>query len=159
MKKILKDERGDMPFLTLFIMLAVVMIMSFVLLYATVKINSINIRNAFKMELNNVSASIYADTFHSQREANLMSYMADIHISQAYLKALEEGFIEGVQEKVPLETDDYSLTDIGIQFMKYDDRIEYIATGLVTFKINMFGQLFPPIEQEIRLTGTHNTKY
>ena len=29
------------------------------------------------MELNNVSARIYADTFHSQREANLDSYMAD----------------------------------------------------------------------------------
>lgn len=159
MKKFWKNERGDMPFLTLFLMLAVVMVMSFVLLFATVKINCINIRNAFKMELNNVSASIYADIFHSQREANLMSYMADVHISPEYLAALEEGFIDGVKEKVPLVTDDYTLSEIEIQFFKHSDKIEYIATGLVTFNINMFGRWFPPIEQEIRLTGTHNTKY
>lgn len=159
MKRIWKEERGDMPFFTLFFVLAIVMVMSFVLLFATVKINCIRIRNAFKMELNNVSASIYADTFHSQREANLMSYMADIQISSNYLEALEEGFVDGVKEMVPLVTEDYTLSDINLQFMKYDDRIEYIATGTVTFNINMFGTLFPPIEQEIRLTGTHNTKY
>lgn len=50
----------------------------------------INIRNAAKMELNNVSARI---TFHSQREANLDSYMADLHLSSAYQEALRAGFI------------------------------------------------------------------
>ena len=69
------------------------MLLAFVLLFAMVKINSINIRNAAKMELNNVSARIYADTFHSQREANLESYMKDLHLSHSYQEALRADFI------------------------------------------------------------------
>ena len=57
-----------------FVILAINMVLAFVLLFASVKINCMNIRNAAKMELNNVSARIYADTFHSQREANLDSH-------------------------------------------------------------------------------------
>ena len=72
-----------MSFFSIFIILAINMLLSFVLLYASVQINCINIRNAAKMELNNVSARIYADTFHSQREANLTSYMSDISLSTA----------------------------------------------------------------------------
>ena len=73
-KKILRNERGDMSFFTVFVILAINMVLAFVLLFASVKINCMNIRNAAKMELNNVSARIYADTFHSQREANLMTF-------------------------------------------------------------------------------------
>ena len=76
MKSRIKNERGDMSFFSIFIILAINMLLSFVLLYASVQINCINIRNAAKMELNNVSARIYADTFPSQREANLTSYMS-----------------------------------------------------------------------------------
>ena len=64
-KKILKDEHGDMSFFTVFVILAINMVLAFVLLFASVKINCMNIRNAAKMELNNVSARIYADTFHA----------------------------------------------------------------------------------------------
>ena len=159
MKKLLKEERGDMPFLTLFLMLAVVMVMSFVLLFATVKINCINIRNAFKMELNNVSARIYADTFHSQREANLTSYMADIHLSAAYQNALEAGFINGLTERIPLETQDYTISDISLNFNQYTDKIEYVVNCTATFYIRMFGDVFPSVSQEITLTGSHNTKF
>ncbi|MFQ9873879.1 hypothetical protein [Waltera sp.] len=52
------------------------------------------------MELNNVSARIYADTFHSQREANLTSYMSDISLSTAYKNALRAGFTEGMRSRV-----------------------------------------------------------
>jgi hypothetical protein len=108
-KKLLKNERGDMSFFTIFVILAINMLMAFVLLFASVQINCMNIRNAAKMELNNVSARIYADTFHSQREANLDSYN--------------------------------------------------VVTCDATFRIHMFGELFPPITQHITLTGSHNTKY
>ena len=64
-KKLLKNERGDMSFFTIFVILAINMLMAFVLLFASVQINCMNIRNAAKMELNNVSARIYADTFHA----------------------------------------------------------------------------------------------
>ncbi len=43
-----------MSFFTIFVILAIIMLMSFVLLFASVKINCMNIRNAAKMELNNV---------------------------------------------------------------------------------------------------------
>ena len=134
-KKILKNERGDMSFFTIFVILAINMLMAFVLLFASVKINCMNIRNAAKMELNNVSARIYADTFHSQREANLDSYMADLHLSAAYQNALRAGFINGMEERIQLSNEDYTVENISLQFNQYSDKIEYVVTCDATFRI------------------------
>lgn len=158
-KKILRNERGDMSFFTVFVILAINMVLAFVLLFASVKINCMNIRNAAKMELNNVSARIYADTFHSQREANLDSYMADLHLSSAYQDALRAGFINGMEERIRLSSEDYTVENISLQFNQYSDKIEYVVTCDATFRIQMFGELFPPITKHITLTGSHNTKY
>ncbi|MCM1188527.1 MAG: hypothetical protein NC541_04425 [bacterium] len=158
-KKILRNERGDMSFFTIFIILAINMVLAFVLLFASVQINCMNIRNAAKMELNNVSARIYADTFHSQREANLGSYMADLHLSAAYRDALRAGFISGMEERIQLSNEDYTVENISLQFHQYPDKIEYVVTCDAVFRIRMFGNLFPPIRQHITLTGSHNTKY
>lgn len=158
-KRLFKNERGDLSFLSIFIILAVNMILSFLLLYASVQINCINIRNAAKMELNNVSARIYADTFHSQREANLSSYMADLYLSSAYQEALREGFINGMEQRIELTNEDYTVSNISLCFIQHSDKIEYVMTCDATFRIHMFGELFPPIVQHITLTGSHNTKY
>nr|WP_296832977.1 hypothetical protein [uncultured Marvinbryantia sp.] len=158
-KNLLKNERGELSYFSVFVILAVNMLLSFLLLFASVKINCINIRNAAKMELNNVSARIYADTFHSQREANLDSYMADLHLSSAYQDALRTGFINGLEERIELSNDDYTVSNISLQFHQYSDKIEYVVTCDATFRIRMFGELFPPITQHITLTGSHNTKY
>lgn len=158
-KNLLKNERGELSYFSVFVILAVNMLLSFLLLFASVKINCINIRNAAKMELNNVSARIYADTFHSQREANLDSYMADLHLSSAYQDALRAGFINGLEERIELSNDDYTVSNINLQFHQYSDKIEYVVTCDATFRIQMFGELFPPITQHITLTGSHNTKY
>lgn len=158
-KKILKNERGDMSYFTIFVILAINMLMAFVLLFASVQINCMNIRNSAKMELNNVSARIYADTFHSQREANLDSYMADLHLSSAYQDALRAGFINGMEERIQLSNEDYTVENISLRFNQYSDKIEYVVTCDATFRIHMFGELFPPITQHITLTGSHNTKY
>lgn len=158
-KNLLKNERGELSYFSVFVILAVNMLLSFLLLFASVKINCINIRNAAKMELNNVSARIYADTFHSQREANLDSYMADLHLSSAYQDALRTGFINGLEERIELSNDDYIVSNISLQFHQYSDKIEYVVTCDATFRIRMFGELFPPITQHITLTGSHNTKY
>ena len=61
-KKLLVNDHGDMSIYTCFLVMGVVILVSFLLLYASVKITCINIRNGAKMELNNLSASIYADT-------------------------------------------------------------------------------------------------
>lgn len=158
-KNLLKNERGELSYFSVFVILAVNMLLSFLLLFASVKINCINIRNAAKMELNNVSARIYADTFHSQREANLDSYMADLHLSSAYQDALRAGFINGLEERIELSNNDYTVSNINLQFHQYSDKIEYVVTCDATFRIRMFGELLPPITQHITLTGSHNTKY
>lgn len=89
-RNILKNERGDMSYFTIFVILAINMFIAFVLPYTFIQINCINIRNAAKMELNNVSARIYADTFHSQKEANLNSQMTVLNLSTAYQATLRE---------------------------------------------------------------------
>ena len=149
------------PLLLIFnlIILAINMLLSFVLLYASVQINCINIRNAAKMELNNVSARIYADTFHSQREANLTSYMSDISLSAAYKNALRASFTEGMRSRVKLTNDDYDVANIDLTFRQYSEKIEYIASFDITYRIRMFGESFPPIRRHVELTGSHNTKY
>lgn len=161
-KKLWKDESGDLSFLSAFIILAVNMLMAFLLLSANIRIESINIRNAAKMELNNVSARIYADTFHSQREANLNSYIGDLHLGSSYQKALRSDFIQGLMERIPLENEDYTLSDIRLDFRQHgkdNGKIEYIFSCNVQFRIRMFGEAFPPIFKQITLTGSHNTKY
>ena len=115
-----------MSFFSIFLILAINMLLSFVLLYASVQINCINIRNAAKMELNNVSARIYADTFHSQREANLTSYMADINLSTAYKNALRAGFIEGMKSRVKFTKDEVSFVVTRI------DVEPNVAVGLIS---------------------------
>ena len=159
MKSRIKSERGDMSFFSIFIILAINMLLSFVLLYASVQINCINIRNAAKMELNNVSARIYADTFHSQREANLTSYMSDISLSAAYKNALRASFTEGIRSRVKLTNDDYDVANIDLTFRQYSEKIECIASFDITYRIRMFGESFPPIRRHVELTGSHNTKY
>ena len=159
MKSRIKNERGDMSFFSIFIILAINMLLSFVLLYASVQINCINLRTAAKMELNNVRARIYADTFHSQREANLTSYMSDISLSTAYKNALRAGFTEGMRSRVKLTNDDYDVENIDLTFRQYSEKIEYIASFDITYRIRMFGESFPPIRRHVELTGSHNTKY
>ena len=159
MKKILRNERGDMSFFSIFLILAVNMLLSFVLLFASVQINCINIRNAAKMELNNVSARIYADTFHSQREANLTSYMSDINLSAAYKNALRAGFVDGMKTSVKLTSEDYDVENIDLTLRQYSEKIEYVATFDITYKIRMFGESFPPIRRHVSLSGSHNTKF
>ena len=158
-KKYISNERGDLSYLSIFIIVAINMLLAFMLLFASVKINCINIRNAAKMELNNVSARIYADTFHSQREANLGSYMADLHLSAAYQNALEARFINGMESRIALDTEDYTISNINLSFNQHLGKIEYVVTCEASFRIRMFGNLLPPITQQITLTGSHNTKY
>lgn len=59
-RKKLCNDRGDISIFTCFFVEGVVMLISFLLTYA-IRITCINIRNGAKMELNNLSASIYAD--------------------------------------------------------------------------------------------------
>ncbi len=46
-KKTIRNERGDLSFFTIFVILAIIMLMSFLLLFASVKINCMNIRKLY----------------------------------------------------------------------------------------------------------------
>ena len=67
----LNNERGEANYFStvVFIFIAV-LLLAFLLLYASIRITCINIRNGAKMELNNLSGTIYADTYRSQCETN-----------------------------------------------------------------------------------------
>lgn len=92
------------------------MLISFLLLYASVRITCLNIRNGAKMELNNLSATIYADTYRSQRETNFEEYLRTLYSSRDYTEMLEATVAGGLAEKVPLSTDDYTVSDISLEF-------------------------------------------
>ena len=66
LRRPLRNERGEITFFACFFVVGVVMLISFLLLYASVRITCINIRNGAKMELNNLSATIMLspDTLH-----------------------------------------------------------------------------------------------
>ena len=89
LKQPLRNERGEITFFACFFVVGIVMLISFLLLYASIRITCINIRNGAKMELNNLSGTIYADTYRSQREANFEEYLNTLYSSSDYTDMLE----------------------------------------------------------------------
>lgn len=159
LRRPLRNERGEITFFACFFVVGVVMLISFLLLYASIRINCINIRNGAKMELNNLSALIYADTYRSQRETNFSEYLNTLYSSSSYTASLEETVQDNLANKIPLSTDDYEISNIRLQFHVTGDRVEYVFSCDVKFFIKMFGQSYPTITQRIELTGYHNTKF
>ena len=156
---LLHNQRGDITIYTCFFIVAAVMLVSFLLLYASIRITCINIRNGAKMELNNLSASIYADTFRSQRETNFSEYLNTLYSSSDYVSMLEGVVKDGLANKLPLSTDDYTIRNIHLQFHIVDSRLEYVFSCDADFYIRMFGRQYPTVTRHIELTGFHNTKF
>ena len=159
MASLLRSQKGDISIYTCFFIVGAVMLVSFLLLYASVRITCINIRNGAKMELNNLSASIYADTFRSQRETNFSEYLNTLYSDSSYVAMLEETVTDGLAGKVPLSTDDYAIRNIRLRFRVLGSRVEYTFTCDVEFYIRMFGRQYPTVTRHIELTGSHNTKF
>ncbi len=159
MKRAMLNDRGEITIFACFFVTGVIMLVSFLVLYASVQINGINIRNGVKMELNNLSASIYADTYRSQRERNFSEYLQTLYQSSSFTRSLEQSVEDGLAQKMPLETDDYRIKNIRLSFAVAGDRIEYEFRCDAEFYIYMFGSRYPVITQDIRLTGYHNTKF
>lgn len=158
-RKLCNNERGDISFLSCFLVMGIVILISFLLLYASIRINCINIRNGAKMELNNLSATIYADTYRSQRETNFSEYLRTLYSSSDYTDMLEETVANGLASKVSLSTEDYRIKNISLRFQVVGDRVEYTFLCDAEFYIYMFGHSYPTITRQIQLTGYHNTKF
>ena len=159
MTGLLQNQRGDITIYTCFFIAGTVMLVSFLLLYASIHITCINIRNGAKMELNNLSASIYADTFRSQRESNFSEYLSTLYSSTDYVDMLEEAVADGLENKLPLSTKDYKVSNIQLRFRVSGNRLEYTFSCDAEFYIQMFGRQYPTVTRRIELTGFHNTKF
>ena len=159
LKNILYNAKGEITVYTCIFIVCVIMLITFLLLYASVQINVINIRNGAKMELNNLSAVIYADTYRAQREANYGEYINTLYSGASYTQKLEQTVRDGLASKMPLSTDDYRISNIRLEFSQSGDRIEYVFTCDVKFFITMFGNSYPTVTRQVRLTGYHNTKF
>ena len=153
LKQPLRNERGEITFFACFFVVGIVMLISFLLLYASIRITCINIRNGAKMELNNLSGTIYADTYRSQRETNFEEYLNTLYSSSDYTDMLEATVAGGLDSKIPLSTEDYKVSDISLEFNVEDGRVEYIFYCDVEFYVRMFGHSYPSITQRVELTG------
>lgn len=96
---LMRNDRGDISIFACFFVTGVIMLVSFLMLYASVRITCINIRNGAKMELNNLIASIYADTYRSQRESNFSEYLQTLYQSASYTRILEQSVKDGLESK------------------------------------------------------------
>lgn len=143
LKQLLRNERGEITFFACFFVVGIVMLISFLLLYASIRITCINIRNGAKMELNNLSGTIYADTYRSQRETNFEEYLNTLYSSSDYTDMLEATVAGGLDSKIPLSTEDYKVSDISLEFNVEDGRVEYIFYCDVEFYVRMFGHSYP----------------
>lgn len=143
LKQPLRNERGEITFFACFFVVGIVMLISFLLLYASIRITCINIRNGAKMELNNLSGTIYADTYRSQRETNFEEYLNTLYSSSDYADMLEATVAGGLDSKIPLSTEDYKVSNISLEFNVEDGRVEYIFYCDVEFYVRMFGHSYP----------------
>lgn len=151
LKQLLRNERGEITFFACFFVVGIVMLISFLLLYASIRITCINIRNGAKMELNNLSGTIYADTYRSQRETNFEEYLNTLYSSSDYTDMLEATVAGGLDSKIPLSTEDYKVSDISLEFNVEDGRVEYIFYCDVEFYVRMFGHSYPAIQKFFHL--------
>ena len=124
LKQPLRNERGEIAFFACCFVVGVVMLISFLLLYASIRITCINIRNGAKMELKNLSGTINADTYRSQRETNFEEYLKTLYSSRDYTDMLEATVAGGLDSKIPLSTEDYKESDIRLEFKVENGRDE-----------------------------------
>ena len=141
LKQPLRNERGEITFFACFFVVGIVMLISFLLLYASIRITCINIRNGAKMELNNLSGTIYADTYRSQRETNFEEYLNTLYSSSDYTDMLEATVAGGLDSKIPLSTEDYKVSNISLVGSSPDNIrhfLELRGIGIIDVK-TLFG--------------------
>jgi hypothetical protein len=150
LKQPLRNERGEITFFACFFVVGIVMLISFLLLYASIRITCINIRNGAKMELNNLSGTIYADTYRSQRETNFEEYLNTLYSSSDYTDMLEATVAGGLDSKISLSTEDYKVSNISLEFNVEDGTAEESSVSTVRA---IFFDASEQLTDDIELTG------
>lgn len=162
MKKInslLRNNRGDISIATIFLIVALNMLLAFMLLFVSVQIQSMQIRNSVKQELNNLSASIAKDTHFAMRESELVAYENRLSSSTSYHASLRTQFLNSLESQIKFHTDDYEITGQDLSFRRIDNRIEYTYQATIRFYVSMFGQRKMVYSQLVKLTASHVLKW
>ncbi len=97
------------------------------------------------------------NVFHVISMKQEMNHITNQIVKQVPLNG--GNFMDGMEERITLSNEDYMVENIYLQFNQYSGKIEYLVACDGTFRIQMFGELFPPIPRHITLTSSHNTKY
>ena len=80
LKQPLRNERGEITFFACFFVVGIVMLISFLLLYASIRITCINIRNGAKMELNNLMLPVWLPEQIIQTNTSIGQVLSSVEI-------------------------------------------------------------------------------
>lgn len=156
---ILKSKRASTPIFTAVIILVFAMIISAVMYVAYVQIQTTVIRNAMKTGLANLAYTISEDTYAALRESDFEKYTAKLTGESAYRSRLENTYRADVLGAVKLDSDDYTVDSIKLDFTCDGKRIRYVCTCDVTFYVRLFGNNFPAKVASVQVEGSHTAKY
>ncbi len=120
----LRNDRGDISIFTCFFVVGIVTLVALLMLYASILITCINIRNGAKMELNNLSASIYADTCRSQRETNFSEYLNTLYSSGDYTAMLKDMVTDGLASRRGIQSNGDIISSLGIGIVWFEETEE-----------------------------------
>lgn len=156
--KYIKNNRGEFTPFTVCLILVLNILLALLMLWLSFQINCSNVRNAVKNELTNVSIRISSDTYKAMREGNLSEYYRRLSGNVEYEAELEDMVKTNIAASIPLENDNYSVSNIDLKFRQNSDSIEYIITCDVEYYIALFGDRRTISAEDIELTGRYNLK-
>lgn len=159
MREILQSKRGSSPIFTAIIVLVFSLIISTVMYIAYVEIQTTVIRNAMKTGLANLAYTISEDTYTALRESDFEEYVAKLTGASAYRTKLENTYKADVLNSVELDSYEYTVNAINLDFIREGMKICYTCTCDVTFYVRLFGINMPATAKSVRVEGSHTAKY
>ena len=159
MREILKDKQGSSPIFTAIIVLVFSLIISTVMYIAYVEIQTTVIRNDMKTGLANLAYTISEDTYTALRESDFEEYVAKLTGASAYRTKLENTYKADVLNSVELDSYEYTVDAISLDFTSEGMKICYTCTCDVTFYVRLFGINMPATAKSVQVEGSHTAKY
>ncbi len=159
MSEILKDKQGSSPIFTAIIVLVFSLIISTVMYIAYVEIQTTVIRNAMKTGLANLAYTISEDTYTALRESDFEEYVSKLTGASAYRTKLENTYKADVLNSVELDSYEYTVNAINLDFTREGMKICYTCTCDVTFYVRLFGINMPATAKSVQVEGSHTAKY
>ena len=159
MREILQSNRGSSPIFTAIIVLVFSLIISTAMYIAYVEIQTTVIRNAMKTGLANLAYTISEDTYTALRESDFEEYAAKLNVESAYRTKLENTYKADVLNTVELDSYEYTVDAISLDFTRDGMKIRYTCTCDVIFYVRLFGINMPATAKSVQVEGSHTAKY